>query len=194
MRVMADDQVCALVYSQMRKGFLRIIRGVFPFRSPMEIYDNQLGSGFFQRADIILYLLLFLQVIRQFIDSGQPYLHAFDIQDRIGITFVTVILTVVIRQISGFYRAFDQDIEIFRRPLESKFLILPLVGLRQCPFHIHNGEIVRFQDRTDILKEIIRPVYIIESVQTGGISEISVRSERTVAHGTYRNSNRFVCR
>ena len=171
-----------------------------------------MGSGFFQRADIILYLLLFLQVIRQFIDSGQPYLHAFDIQDlytfkaecgntgvfqggnRIGITFVTVILTVVIRQISGFYRAFDQDIEIFRRPLESKFLILPLVGLRQCPFHIHNGEIVRFQDGTDILKEIIRPVYIIESVQTGGISEISVRSERTVAHGTYRNSNRFVCR
>ena len=150
-------------------------------------------------------------MIRQLIDSGQSHLHTLDIKnlyliesksrdtcffqglDGIGVTLISIIFAVIVRQIGGFHRTAGEDSRIFGRTFKSISLILPLIGFCQCSFHIYYGEIVCFQDRPYILKEVIRTVHVVEGIQTGGSCKVGVGSQRAVADRADRQRNRFIC-
>ena len=79
---MADHKIRSFVYGQMSQCFLSIVGNIFPFNAPVEIDNDKLSSGFFERRNIFFYLLFLLQVLSQFINAGKPDFNPVNIKKR----------------------------------------------------------------------------------------------------------------
>ena len=51
MWVVSDYKVCTFINGEMCKSLLVLVRCILLFNSPMEIYDDNLSTGFFQCFD-----------------------------------------------------------------------------------------------------------------------------------------------
>ena len=99
------------------KSLLVLVRCILLFNSPMEIYDDNLSTGFFQCFDILFYLRCTFLVIRKLIDSGNTDFDSFYFEDLhpvitkgsnsgivqcgdcIGVALLPIVMTVVISEI-----------------------------------------------------------------------------------------------
>ncbi len=77
MWVVSDYKVCTFINGEMCKSLLVLVRCILLFNSPMEIYDDNLSTGFFQCFDILFYLRCTFLVIRKLIDSGNTDFDSF---------------------------------------------------------------------------------------------------------------------
>ena len=81
MWVVSDYKVCTFINGEMCKSLLVLVRCILLFNSPMEIYDDNLSTGFFQCFDILFYLRCTFLVIRKLIDSGNTDFDSFYFED-----------------------------------------------------------------------------------------------------------------
>ena len=176
MWVVSDYKVCTFINGEMCKSLLVLVRCILLFNSPMEIYDDNLSTGFFQCFDILFYLRCTFLVIRKLIDSGNTNFDSFYFEDLhpvitkgsnsgivqcgdcIGVALLPIVMTVVISEIGRFDGASGKDCSIFGRCFEGKGLGLPGSFICQGSFHIDDRQIIFLENGSDVLEEIVGTV------------------------------------
>ena len=215
MRMMAKHQISPVVDCGMSKIHLILSRIVFPLKSPVETYNDDLCPLIFHCLDIRDHLVFAAHAVRQFISTDQTYFHTVDIHDRspvisearntgriqsfnrICIALVAVIMAVVICKICSLYITLCQYLGIFCRSLKCIGLVLTRSLFRKCSLHINNRQVVCLENRLHILEEIGSSVTVIIRIQARAPVKIFICSESTVSGRTDRNGNRlrffFLC-